>query len=309
MTRKSTNLRFDPLAGSYGNELGWERNFYIYNNYFDGLSGTNTTSGLSCPAPGDGLLNATGDGIYCYSNFVSNSGVEGIIIHAPTNDSTASYYADNACYVYSNIITKDISLASGYGIRCDVSNSHVSNNVVSNSCIGLFVDGNDTTNLTTNLAFCNNTVTVAASASNNAWALYAAGAGVVNSSFSNNTCFLNMWNTTASNLNNTWTYNAGIRADSGSNNFFRSNSFNILYPTNSSGGTNYTNYYAIRVDGMYFDANFDNIISNLFVTNNISVPGGLGVYATDYDIFGAAYPNDKPTSFITNAVCQSNTFR
>ena len=225
------------------------------------------------------LLCATGDGIYCYSNFVSNSGVEGIIIQAPTNDSTASYYADNACYVYSNIITKDISLASGYGIRCDVSNSHVSNNVVSNSCIGLFVNGNDTTNLTTNLVFCNNTVTVAASASNNAWALYAAGRAVVNSSFSNNTCFLNMWNTTASNLNNTWTYNAGIRADSGSNNFFRSNSFNILYPTNSTGGTNYTNYYAIRVDGMNFDANFDNITNNLFVTNNISVTGGLGVYA------------------------------
>ena len=106
-------ILWPPPVASY-----WNQMFYISNNYFNGLLGTNSVNIL-----GDGLVQATVDGLDCYGNTVSNNGAEGIFIGNLSNNLPVY-----PCSIHNNTIAKQILLGAGTGIRCDLSGSQVYNN-------------------------------------------------------------------------------------------------------------------------------------------------------------------------------------
>jgi hypothetical protein len=264
----------------------WDRTFYISDNYFNGLSGTNSLVGWPSTAAADGFLYSIAGGVTCNGNTVSNSSFEGILMGSPTNGTAAVA----PCYIYNNTVAKDISLASGWGIRCDVSGSQVYNNHITNSCYAFQVDS------ATNVSFYNNTATVASATFNFGFGFSVANA--VNSSFTSNTFTLNLTNVCTSDVGIV-PYNAGIAALGGSNVCFSNNTFTVS-------PAQYTNgYYGIAVDQVFL-TNFNNIISNTFLPN-----GGLGsgVYATNYGpSYFTNYPNYESNSFIESYIATNNTF-
>ncbi len=92
----------------------WPTNFSIYNNTFNGLSGTSSLTNLHSQQAADGLLAGNVDGLNCYGNTISNYNAEGINLGALR---AAPIHAND---IYNNVISNSIALAGGWGIRCDL---------------------------------------------------------------------------------------------------------------------------------------------------------------------------------------------
>jgi hypothetical protein len=275
----------------------WNHNFSVYSNYFNGLSATSTTNGLVSPYAGDGLLNADAEGVSCYSNLVYNNSVEGILVLSPASN------AVSPCYISNNVVSKDISLAGGWGIVCNVSGSQVHNNNITNSGYGFSIyPYYDASIPATNISFYSNTNTLASGALG-----YGLGITVqeaVGCLFSNNNFTLNLSNVvTTTNIAFPALFNAGIAVIGGTtNDYFFGNTFTVT-PTNSV--TNGSGYYGISVNEMFLNTNVSGNIDNF--TNNTFIPWGLGVgvFATNYP-FGATSPNTESNNAVeTNIVAQN----
>jgi hypothetical protein len=270
----------------------WNHNVQVYSNYFNGLSATNSVSNLFSGHMGDGFLNSQADEVYCYDNIISNNGVEGIYMISPTTN------AVSPCYIYSNTVTKAISLLTGLGIVCNVSGSQIYRNTVSNCFQGLEVWDSFLPNPATNISFYSNTVTVGSLSNFYALGLWVGNA--VECKFTNNTFILNLANVVTSDGSSFPTFNTGIAVYyQTTNDYFTNNSFTIASPTNSV--TNGSGYYGIALDSMFLDINFDNFVNNTF-TN-----GGGGVYATGYP-FGPGAPNTDGTNQIDTNIVARNFF-
>jgi hypothetical protein len=294
MGRDSGSLNFAEscvgiVACCYPNQY-----FSIYSNYFNGLSATNTVINLVSGAAGDGLLLATVDGMNCYGNRISNSCFEGLFVASLPN---APLYP---CSIYSNTIAKDISLLSGWGIRCDHSGAQVYGNTILNCGFGFSLSASNS--IAANMNFYNNNVTVASSSKS--WAFGVNLWPYINypccsNTFYNNTFTLNL-STVCTNTSTgsfPFPFNAGIAAtyECTSNNYFSNNSFTVSASNTVNG------YYGIALNQMFLDANFDNF------TNNIFTNGGLGVYATNYP-FGTNSPNTDGTNLIQATIASNNFF-
>jgi hypothetical protein len=281
----------------FTNNTFWPGKFSVYSNYFNGLSRiTKLTNSSGLMA--DGLIAANVDGLLCYGNTISNSGAEGILLgpipSAPTN----------TCSIYSNTIAKDISLASGWGIVCDLSGAKIYTNIISNSVFGLQI-GDYAGYSSTNISFYSNTVTVASSVlPYMGWAFGITTAIASNNTFYNNTFTLNLSNAVTSQLGSPpFFYNVGIAARWGSGNYYSNNTFTVSPSNYIATGTG---YYGIAVDTMLLDATAGNFTNNSFLPTN----GGLGngVYAEGYPIFGTTSPNSDTTNSIQSTISGKNNF-
>jgi hypothetical protein len=275
--------------------------FSVYSNTFNDLSGTTALSNLVSKGMADGFLATTVDGLNCYRNNITNNGAEGI--YAGVIPGSAPV---NSCYIFNNTITKDISLASGTGIRCDLPGSQVYSNFVLNSSFGLALGTPTNGYSATNMSFYSNNVTVASSVlpyfgwafSINVWPY--TGCPCYSNKFYSNTFTLNWSNVVVSPLGSyPFPYNVGIASSGGGSNYFTNNTFTV-----SASNTN-NSYYGIALNAMFLDPNFGNIANNMF-TNGWA---GDGVYAENYPITGATtLPNTDTPSVIEASVASNNSF-